>query len=212
MADAVGKKSLLCVAHDSHRRIRRLLSEPFSMNSLSKFVTKFDQMLSKRMRKFEEDGKSFVVLDFAMKISFDAICDMLMSITDESLLRQIEKDCTDVSNAMLSFPVMIPGTRYFKGIKARNRLMERFREMIASRRSGNEAQRGDFLDSMLERDELPNEEKLSDSEIMDNLLTLIIAGQTTTAAAMMWSIKFLDENREAQEKLRVSEISIGFQI
>ncbi|OWM74657.1 hypothetical protein CDL15_Pgr005237 [Punica granatum] len=67
MADAVGKKSLLCVAHDSHRRIRRLLSEPFSMNSLSKFVTKFDQMLSKRMRKFEEDGKSFVVLDFAMK-------------------------------------------------------------------------------------------------------------------------------------------------
>ncbi|XP_031400970.1 cytochrome P450 90A1-like [Punica granatum] len=209
MADAVGKKSLLCVAHDSHRRIRRLLSEPFSMNSLSKFVTKFDQMLSKRMRKFEEDGKSFVVLDFAMKISFDAICDMLMSITDESLLRQIEKDCTDVSNAMLSFPVMIPGTRYFKGIKARNRLMERFREMIASRRSGNEAQRGDFLDSMLERDELPNEEKLSDSEIMDNLLTLIIAGQTTTAAAMMWSIKFLDENREAQEKLREEQLLIS---
>ncbi|OWM74656.1 hypothetical protein CDL15_Pgr005236 [Punica granatum] len=132
-----------------------------------------------------------------------------MSITDESLLRQIEKDCTDVSNAMLSFPVMIPGTRYFKGIKARNRLMERFREMIASRRSGNEAQRGDFLDSMLERDELPNEEKLSDSEIMDNLLTLIIAGQTTTAAAMMWSIKFLDENREAQEKLREEQLLIS---
>lgn len=82
--------------------------------------------------------------------------------------------------------------------------MDRFRQMIASRRSGNEARHGDFLDSMLERDELPSEEKLDDSEIMDNLLTLIIAGQTTTAAAMMWSVKFLDENREAQEKLRVS--------
>lgn len=61
------------------------------------------------------------------------------------------------------------------------------------------------MDTMLKRDELPSDEKLDDSEITDNLLTLIIAGQTTTAAAMMWSVKFLDENREAQDKLRVSK-------
>lgn len=83
--------------------------------------------------------------------------------------------------------------------------MERFRQMISSRRGGDEARQGDFLDTMLKRDELPSDEKLDDSEITDNLLTLIIAGQTTTAAAMMWSVKFLDENREAQDKLRVSK-------
>lgn len=77
--------------------------------------------------------------------------------------------------------------------------------MISSRRGGDEARQGDFLDTMLKRDELPSDEKLDDSEITDNLLTLIIAGQTTTAAAMMWSVKFLDENREAQDKLRVSK-------
>lgn len=52
-----------------------------------------------------------------MQIAFDAMCDMLMSITDAALLKQIERDCTAVSNAMLSIPVMIPGTRYYKGIK-----------------------------------------------------------------------------------------------
>lgn len=50
-------------------------------------------------------------------MTFDAMCDVLMSITEDSLLREIEKDCDNVSNAMLSFPVMIPGTRYYKGIK-----------------------------------------------------------------------------------------------
>lgn len=80
--------------------------------------------------------------------------------------------------------------------------MERFREIISRRRRGEESQE-DFLQSMLQRDSYPPDEKLDDTEIMDNLLTLIIAGQTTTAAAMMWSIKFLDENREAQERLRV---------
>lgn len=80
--------------------------------------------------------------------------------------------------------------------------METFRETIAKRRSGVEFH-DDFLQSMLQRDSYPSSEKLDDSEIMDNLLTLIIAGQTTTAAAMMWSVKFLDENREAQNRLRV---------
>ncbi|XP_002269279.3 abscisic acid 8'-hydroxylase 3 isoform X2 [Vitis vinifera] len=207
MADVVGKKSLLCVPQESHKRIRRLLSDPFSMNSLSKFVMEFDNMLYQRLNKLEEGGKSFVVFDFCMKIAFDAICNRLISVTEAPLLQEIERDCTYVSNAMLSFPLMIPGTRYYKGIKARKRLMETFGEMISSRRSGKEYS-DDFLQSMLQRDSYPPSEKLEDSEIMDNLLTLIIAGQTTTAAAMMWSVKFLDENEEVQDRLREEQLSI----
>lgn len=80
--------------------------------------------------------------------------------------------------------------------------METFKTMIAARRNGKEYHE-DFLQSMLEKDTCPADQKLDDEEIMDNLLTLIIAGQTTTAAAMMWSVKFLDENKEAQDRLRV---------
>ncbi|KAF5765120.1 putative (+)-abscisic acid 8'-hydroxylase [Helianthus annuus] len=87
-------------------------------------------------------------------------------------------------------------------MQARESLMKFFEEMIKSRRSSNESHE-DFLQSMLDRDPL-DDEKLDDSEIMDNMLTLIIAGQTTTAAAMMWSVKFLDENKEVQNMLRVS--------
>lgn len=81
--------------------------------------------------------------------------------------------------------------------------METFKGMIDRRRSAKESPE-DFLQSMLDRDSCPPNEKLQDSEIMDNLLTLIIAGQTTTAAAIMWSVKFLDENKAAQDRLRVS--------
>ncbi|MFS8016541.1 putative (+)-abscisic acid 8'-hydroxylase [Helianthus anomalus] len=87
-------------------------------------------------------------------------------------------------------------------MQARKSLMNFFEEMIKSRRSSNECHE-DFLQSMLDRDPL-DDERLDDAEIMDNMLTLIIAGQTTTAAAMMWSVKFLDENKEAQNMLRVS--------
>ncbi|WCJ24981.1 cytochrome P450 family 722 subfamily A polypeptide 1 [Euphorbia peplus] len=137
------------------------------------------------------------------------MCNMLMSITEESLLQMIEKDCTSVSDAMLSFPLMIPGTRYYNGIKARKRLMKTFEKMINDRRRGVVESQDDFLGTMLQRDSYTKDEKLDDSEIMDNLLTLIIAGQTTTAAAIMWSVKFLYDNKQAQDQLREEQLSIA---
>lgn len=81
--------------------------------------------------------------------------------------------------------------------------METLKAVIKRRRDGEDEARDDFLQSMLQRDSYPSEEKLEDEEILDNLLTLMIAGQSTTAAAIMWSVKFLDENRQVQERLRV---------
>ncbi|CAK9141290.1 unnamed protein product [Ilex paraguariensis] len=184
------------------KRIRRLLADPFSMNSLSKFVQKFDKMLCERLKK-KEDGKSFALLDFNMKIFFDAMCDMLMSITDDSLLKQLEKDFTAVSDSMISLPFMIPGTRYYNGIKDHPNIWR----YDCRRRRGEEPPE-DFLQSMLQRDSYPDNEKLDDLEIMDNILALIIGGQSTTAAAIMWSVKFLDENRAVQDRLREEQLSI----
>ncbi|XP_011083191.1 cytochrome P450 85A1 isoform X1 [Sesamum indicum] len=207
MGDMVGKNSLLCVPKEIHGRMRHLLADPFSMNSVSKFVPKFDRELSERLKRLENSGKSFRVLEFSMKAAFDGICDMLISITDASTLDQLEHDITCVTDAMLSFPLMIPGTGYYRGMKARERLIDTFKAKITKRRNGEEVS-DDFLQSMLQRDSYPPNEKLDDEEIVDNLLTLIIAGQSTTAAAIMWCVKFLDENKQAQDKLREEQLQI----
>lgn len=87
-------------------------------------------------------------------------------------------------------------------MQARKRLMKNLKAMITRRRNGKESSE-DFLQSMLNRDSYQPNEKLDDEEILDNLLTLIVAGQSTTASAIMWCVKFLDENKEVQNRLRV---------
>ncbi|EEF38073.1 Ent-kaurenoic acid oxidase, putative [Ricinus communis] len=208
MATVVGEKSVFAVPLESHKRIRHILSALFSIPSLSIFVQNFDQMLSQRLKNLQERGITFAVLDFTMKLTLDSMCNMLMSITEESLLKQILRDCAAVSDALLSVPLMIPGTTYYKGMKARERLMEIFKEKIARRRSGEEY-KDDFLQSLLERDSYPSSERLQDSEIMDNLLTLLVSGQVSSAATMMWSVKFLDENKEVLDKLREEQSNIA---
>ncbi|XP_068308722.1 cytochrome P450 716A1-like [Pyrus communis] len=117
MSDAVGVDSLLVVAQETHRRIRRLLSDPFSMSSLPTFIQKFDKILCQELKTREESGEKFSVLALSMKLTSDAMCTLLMSVTDDKILRMFEHDCALVSDAMISFPVMIPGTRYYNGMK-----------------------------------------------------------------------------------------------
>lgn len=74
MGDMVGKKSLLRVPHEIHGRMRRLLSDPFSMKSVSKFVPKFDRELCARLDRLERAGKSFRVLEFTMKVTIFINC------------------------------------------------------------------------------------------------------------------------------------------
>ncbi|KAL3840435.1 hypothetical protein ACJIZ3_025026 [Penstemon smallii] len=205
--DLAGRKSVFVVPKDSHNKIRALLSDTFSMNNVSKFVPKIDHMVSQRLNKMETHGKSFPVLDFTMKLGFDAICDTLLSITDPGLLEQMENDFKAVYNGTLSFPLKIPGTLYYKAVKARQRIIARFKSIIADRRSGKTFS-DDFLQSMLQKDSYPIEEKLDDEEIMDNIFTLILSGQSTTATAMMWNVKYLSDNQQVQNILRDEQLQV----
>jgi cytochrome P450 family 26 subfamily A len=85
--------------------------------------------------------------------------------------------------------------------------MQFFDEAI-SRRRNREEWHDDFLQSMLRDRDCPENERVTDIQLKDNLLTLILAGQTTTAAAMMWAVKYLDENPDVQEKLRLEQLRI----
>lgn len=38
---------------------------------------------------------------------------------------------------------------------------------------------------------------------------MYVTGQITTASAMTWMVKYLDENKDVQEKLRVSKLIQG---
>lgn len=82
---------------------------------------------------------------------------------------------------------------------------------MSERRRGLKANDEDFLQRLLTADEKACNEAatidhgLTDEEIKDNILTMIIAGQDTTASAMTWMVKFLDENPEVLSTLIVSQ-------
>lgn len=85
-----------------------------------------------------------------------------------------------------------------------------FDSIISNRRSGKSVHQ-DFLESLIQKHTKNDsgedqDDKLTDKQLKDNILTLLVAGHDTTTAALTWLIKFLAENPDVLERLRVKSI------
>eukprot|EP01018_Ginkgo_biloba_P035716 Gb_30274 [translate_table: standard] len=208
MREAVGDQSLLCVPEQTHKTMRHLLGDLFSAETMAKSLQRMDRLFIHTLSRWKHENDPINVLCYTLDMTLKVMCEKLMSLENDEDLQFVRKNADLVSDAMLSIPIKFPGTLYFRGMKARERLMDFFSERIARRRSGEEFH-DDFLQCMINKHDYPEAENLTDIQIKDNILTLIIAGYTTTATAMMWAVKYLDENPDVQEKLRMEQQMIG---
>ncbi|XP_042497334.1 abscisic acid 8'-hydroxylase 3 [Macadamia integrifolia] len=212
IAELVGKESLLCASPQGHHKLLRgRLSALFTTDVVSLFVERFDHLVLTTLSHWER-RETVVVLHEALSITFKAMCRMLMSMEDPGELETLQKDVTQVCEAMVAIPLKLPYTRFYKGVKARKRIMETLRKMIEQRRKGLE-QHEDFMKALLVGEESSSSSDnasvpLTDIQIQDNILTMIIAGQDTTASAMTWMVKYLDENQDVQEMLRAEQLQL----
>ncbi|XP_043713164.1 abscisic acid 8'-hydroxylase 2 [Telopea speciosissima] len=211
IAELVGKESLLCASPQGHHRLLRgRLSALFTTNVVSLFVQRFDHLVLTTLSQWEHTP-TVVVLHDALSMTFKAMCKMLMNLEDPGEVETLQKDVAQVCEAMVAIPLKLPYTRFYKGLKARRRIMERLRKMIEQRRKGLE-EHEDFIQALLvggeESTSSDNASPLTDTQIQDNILTMIIAGQDTTASAMAWMVKYLDENQDVQDKLRAEQLQL----
>ncbi|XP_061350817.1 abscisic acid 8'-hydroxylase 4 isoform X3 [Gastrolobium bilobum] len=211
IAELVGPDSLLCAAEQHHKLIRGCLFSLFSNDSLSSSVKLFDALVLEAMSSWT-CGSVVVIQDEALKVSCKAMCKMLINTESGNELVIMQKEVARVCEAMLAFPLRLPWTRFYKGLEARKRIMDILDKDISARRSGITIRHVDFLQQLLaEHDNKLNEDevtRLTDREIKDNILTMMIAGQDTIANAMTWMIKFVNENQEVLNMLKKEQLRV----
>ncbi|KAM7517202.1 hypothetical protein LguiA_006785 [Lonicera macranthoides] len=210
IGELVGDQSVLCAHQQNHKFIRSRLTHLQSLHSISSFVIQFDQLILKTLATWTQKP-TILVLREALKITSKAMCKILMSLEDEDELEMLQKDVDHVCEAMLAFPLKLPYTRFHQGLKARKRIMSRLDRIINERRHLQETHYEDLLQHLLTKE---NDEALSltDEQIKDNILTMIIAGQDTTASAITWMIKYLDENQGVLNTLRAEQLAVAERI
>ncbi|KAL4379601.1 hypothetical protein GQ457_02G020670 [Hibiscus cannabinus] len=111
----------------------------------------------------------------------------LLSIEpEEPLAFKILEDFLTYMKGFVSLPVYLPGTAYASAVKARARLSATVRGIIKERQKEQSRHgKGDFLDAVLSK------ESLSDEETVSVVLDLLLAGYETTATLTSLIVYFL---------------------
>lgn len=100
----------------------------------------------------------------------------------------------------LALPLSVPTPSNLELKRALVQLDEIVLSLIAERRKSNDRPR-DLLTMLLEAEDEESGERMSDKELRDEVLTLVLAGHETTANALSWTFYLLSQSPEAATAL-----------
>ncbi|CAM0871076.1 unnamed protein product [Alopecurus aequalis] len=200
VAELVGLTSVVNVEGASHVRLRGFIlaaiSRPSSLRNIAAMV---QPNVVAALQAWADKG-TIVAATEIRKVTFTNICKMFVSMEPSPLTDKIDQWFRGLLAGFRAFPLDFPGTASHAGRKCRRNLDTAFREELDARKKVGK-QCDDLMNGFMQ---MENEkgEKLSDEEVVDNIVSLVIAGYESTTSAIMWATYHLANSPIALAKLR----------
>lgn len=210
VAERLLGQGLLTSEGEYHRRQRRLAQPAFHHRRLGGYARVMADYSLQQQRAWA-DGATLDMAEemrgLTLRIAAKTLFDTEVAAEIEEISEALTESLRLYGWATLPFAARLEPflpflTRRFD--RARARLDATVYRMIAERHSGGDelADRGDLLSLlMLARDEDDNTGRMSDQQLRDEAMTILLAGHETTANALAWTWYLLSQNPEAEAGL-----------
>ena len=186
------------------RRQRRLAQPAFHRKRVAAYG---EVMAAFAQRSLEgwRDGETIDVHEEMMRLTLEIVAKCLFDADvgaeagDVGRAMKVALENFSSQRRLIRIPKSIPTPRNFRFEMAARRLDRIVHTIIEERRKSGE-DRGDLLSMlMLAQDE--SGERMTDEQLRDEVMTLLLAGHETTANALSWAFWLLSSNIEAEAKL-----------
>ncbi len=202
-------ESVLVNNGDAWERHRRLLQPAFAPLELKRFFTVISEATDELITELEtiaDRKKTIDIASYMMRITYRVIEKSLFSTdanTDMGALEQAIAVVLADTYRRIEQPVSIPHWLPTPRNRAYHRAMALLNERVYSLISEHYAQTGDDLLHRLCRDT-----SFTDTEMRNEVISLLIAGHETTANALTWFWHLLAQHPDAEEAI-LSELPNG---
>ncbi len=208
----VGPNSVLTANGPRHLRQRKLLLPPFHGEAIERYVQTITEICEREIERWPV-GRPLALAPRMQAITLDVITAGILGIegrpergTPEYGLRNAVKWLANVSTWRVAKigELMNLGHDEPVGLQRRGvELLDRFTYPVirARRADADLASRNDIL-SLIMRARTEDGDPLTDRELRDELLTLVLAGFETTANSLAWTWERLVRNPDAHDRLR----------
>lgn len=211
LAPIIGRQNLMLLSGAQHLARRKLVMPPFHGDRLKTYGQVIRDITQDAIAQLPT-GQPFNTRHLMQKITMRVILQVVFGLhegdryrqLEERLSTRIEMSSTPLTSALLFLPWLqkdfgpwSPGHRAQKLADAIDRLL--FAE-IQERRANPDPDRTDILSLLLAaQDEDGN--GLTDQDLRDELMSLLIAGHETTATALTWALYWIHSLPQVRQPL-----------
>lgn len=199
LSGLLGDSSVLVIDEDVHRDRRRLMLAPFQRDPVARQAGVMAEIAATNIAEWPV-GKEFPVAPRMSEITLEVILRTVIGATDPNRLAALRRVMPRLLNIgpLMSLAMANPDLqRRFPWRGLRRRIEEADRLLyaeIAERRSDtNLAARTDALAALVRAAD-EDGRTMTDSELRDQLMTLLVAGHDTTATGLAWALERLSRH------------------
>ncbi|MCC5626421.1 cytochrome P450 [Nostoc sp. CHAB 5715] len=207
----LGRQSILALDGKPHQRQRKLLTPPLHgerMLAYGELICDITEQVTNQWQV----GETFAVLPSMQAISFQVILKAVFGLEDGPRYEKLYKLLIAILNpkipilrtVLLLFPSMRQDlgawSPWGKYLRLRQQIDQLIYAQIQERKAQPDPSRTDILSLMMAaRDEAG--EPMTDLELRDELMTLLVAGHETTATTLSWALYWIHHLPQVREKL-----------
>ncbi|MGH2924676.1 MAG: cytochrome P450 [Solirubrobacterales bacterium] len=208
LAPLLGRRSLLVLEGEDHMRRRRLMLPPFHGERMRAYETVMADAAEREVSEWPLDAP-FRLHPSMQAITLEVILRAVFGVEDDRRRTELRRSLVAIlstTRSPLAIGLTIPGVRRlpaYRRMAAKvadaDRLL--FAEIAERRADPGLAERSDIL-SMLVAARFDDGSSMTDVELRDQLMTLLLAGHETTATALAWAFDLLFRAPDAFERVR----------
>jgi cytochrome P450 len=213
LGPVMGEHSLLLVDSSQHKRARKLLMPAFNRPALRSYEDLVARLAESEVGGWPE-GEAVSSLERMNALTLEVILQVVFGVTDEhrlAELRPLVRRTVEIPPLVFlgwGYPALQrfgPWRRTVENQMELDRVI--FAEIAERRRASDLADRTDVLSRLLQVVDDETGAGLSDEELRDQLVTLLLAGHETTASALSWTMHELGKDPALQARAREAAVA-----
>ncbi|MDB9522111.1 cytochrome P450 [Dolichospermum circinale CS-1225] len=215
----LGKNSVISLSGKAHQRQRQLIMPPFHGERMRTYAELIENITIKVFNQ-QPKNQSFnirnITQDITLQVMMEAVFGLYEGERAEKLkhfLCQIlEQGSTPWRVIFLYFPKLKEtfgiSEIWRQQMKKQQQADQLIYQEIRERRENFDPKRTDILNLLISAED-ENGQPMTDAELRDELMTLLVAGHETTATAISWAFYWIHKFPEVKEKLLAELDSLG---
>ena len=215
----LGKNSVISLSGKEHQRQRQLIMPPFHGERMRTYAELIENITIKVFNQ-QPKNQSFNIRDITQDITLQVMMEAVFGIYEGEraeklkhfLCEILEQGSTPWRVIFLYFPKLKEtfgiSEIWKRQMKKQEQADQLIYQEIRERRENFDPDRTDILNLLMSAQD-ENGQVMTDVELRDELMTLLVAGHETTATAISWAFYWIHKLPEVREKLLAELDSLG---